>query len=228
MKAPLNMPASGMSRQQFEIERNDFGAPEASGRLGGVQSGMPLWLGVWTVGTIGALKSDQLRAFVSQLRGQVRRFLGRDLARPLPLAHINGLPAGFDGSASSWSETTTADGDCELTLHLGAAAAGLVLSLGDYVGFKYDATEEGVEDVPWRALVRVVEGATADGSGNIVVLVEPPVPTTCVPPSAIAHLDDPACVMVLVKDKSNLDPIDRRRAVGGGTITAVQDLRSGL
>lgn len=223
------MPSSGMSRQSFEIERNDYSAPEAGGRIGGVQAGLPLWLAVWTIGTIGALKSDELRAFWSNLRGACRRFLGRDLARPLPLAHINGLPAGFDGAALSWSQTINADGDARLTLHLGAAAAGLVLSLGDYVDFRYDATEPDVEGLPWRALTRVTEGATADGSGDVTVTVEPPVPTTtCVPSSAVAHLDDPACVMVVIKDKSNLDPIDRRRAVGGGTLTAVQDLRSGL
>lgn len=227
MKAPLTLPTSGMARQRFEIERQDFLAPEASGRIGGVQGGFPRWLAEWTIGRVGTAKSDELRAFWSQLRGALRRFVGRDLARPLPLAHIDGLPVGFDGSATSWSENITADADSELTLHLGAAAAGLVLTPGDYVGFKYDATEASVAGLPWRALVRVVEGATADGSGVVTVVVEPPVPA-CVPATAIAHLDEPGCIMALVTDKSNLDAIDRRLAISSGTITAVEDLRSGL
>lgn len=229
MKAALTMPTSGMSGQQFEIERNDFNAPEASGRVGGVQSGFPLWLAVYQIGTIGAAKSDELRAFFTRLRGQQRRFLGHDLARPYPKAHITGFAGmtragggSFDGSATSWSETITADGDSEVTLH--GMPAGLELTFGDYVGFKYDATEESVAGLPWRALVRVVEGGVADGSGNITVTSEPPVPL-CVPPGAVAHLDQPACIMAMIKDKSSLEGIDRRLAVRGGTITALQDLR---
>lgn len=230
MKAPLTMPTSGAALQQFEPERVDYGAPEASGRVGGVQAGFPLWMGVWTIGTIGAQKSDDWRSFLLQLRGATRRFLGRDIARPYPKAHINGfagmMRAGggsFDGSATSWSEAIQADDDSEVTLN--GLPVALELSVGDYIGFKWTATETGVAGLPWRALVRVVVGGTANGSGVLTVTTEPPVPS-CVPGSAIAHLDNPACIMALIGDRSKLDAIDRRLAIRGGTITGIQDLRA--
>jgi hypothetical protein len=58
----LEMPASGAAMQEFEPQRVDYAAPESGGRLGGVQAGFPLWLAVWTWGTIGARRSDLLPA----------------------------------------------------------------------------------------------------------------------------------------------------------------------
>lgn len=230
MKAPLDLPTSGMAMQQFEPQRVDYSAPEASGRIGGVQAGFPLWLGVWTIGTVGARKSDELRAFLLQMRGAIRRFLGRDLARPYPLAHIGGFRsmttlAGdpFTGEAGGWSEAITGDDDSEVTLE--DVPPGLILSVGDYIGFKWTATDADVAGLTWQALVRVVEGGMAADDGTITVTCEPPVPLV-VPEAAIAHLDNPACVMVLVNDQTKLGAIDRRLAVRDGTITGVQDLRA--
>lgn len=230
MKAPLDLPTSGFAQQSFEPQRVDFSAPEASGRIGGVQAGFPLWLGQWTIGAIAAAKSDELRAFMARLRGATRRFLGVDMARPYPLAHITGF-AGmtrvdttpFVGDCSDWSEVITADGDSELTLE--GVPADLELSIGDYVGFRYAATEASVAGLTWHALVRVVVGADADGTGSVTVTVEPPVPSA-VPGTAVAYLDHPKCVMVLVSDQSRLDGIDRRLAVSGGSITGIQDIRA--
>lgn len=230
MKAPLTMPASGVAMQQFEPQRIDYAAPEAGGRLGGVQAGFPLWLAVWTIGVIGARKSDEMRGFVTQLRGQMRRFHGRDLARPYPLAYVTAGFTGmtragggsFDGSALTWAETITADDDSQLDLT--GLPADFELAIGDYAGFKWTSTDPTTAGLEWRALVRVVEAATADGSGNISVLCEPAVPT-CVPEGATLHFDNPSCIMALVTDQSKLDAIDRRLAVKGGTIVGLQDLR---
>jgi hypothetical protein len=229
MKDPLTMPTSGAALQEFEPQRVDFTAPEASGRIGGVQAGFPLWLAVWTLGKFGPDISDAWRAFFASLRGATRRFLGRPKDRPFPKAHIAGFAGmtragggSFDGSATSWSETLNSDDDAELTLQ--GMPDGLELSIGDYIDFRYAATDAEVAGVPWRALVRVTEGGVADVTGEIMVIVEPPVPAA-VPPGAIAHLDNPACVMALVTDKSRLDAIDRRLAVRGGTIVGLQDIR---
>jgi hypothetical protein len=53
MKAPITPPTSGAAQQQFELQRVDYGAPEAGGRVGGVQAGFPLWKLVWTLGNVG-------------------------------------------------------------------------------------------------------------------------------------------------------------------------------
>lgn len=218
MSAVLEMPTSGMALQEFEIARVDYSAPEQGGRVGGVQAGEPLWMASWSIGRIGAAKSDELRAWLARMRGSQRRFYGRDLARPFPKAHIDGFAGmgGFTGTASSWSETINGDGESRVTLN--GVPASLVLSYGDYIDFRWTTASEAR-----RALVRVVVGAAAIGS-SITVTSEPPVPTL-VPGAAVAHLDNPGCIMVLMSDKTKLDGVDRRLAVRGGSVVAIQDLR---
>lgn len=223
------MITKGASQQAFEVERVDFHAPEAGGYLGGVQAGFPLWMGEWTIGRLGAAGSDDWRAWVASMRGAQKRFLGRDLARPYPKLHIDGFAgmtrAGggvFDGSATSWSQSIDSAGNALLTL--GGLPVALSLSKIDYIGFRWDAGGAPAGSYWRRALVRVTEGAIANGSGNVTVTVEPPVPTAVVPVGAIAHLDYPACVMSLLPD-TKLGAIDRRLAVTGGKILGLQDLR---
>jgi hypothetical protein len=102
--------------------------------------------------------------------------------------------------------------------------AGFVLGVGDYIGYRYTATDAGVAGLTWHALTRVVAGATASGAGAVTVTCEPPIPGA-VPNTAVAYLDTPKCVMVLIGDQSSLDAIDRREAIRGGQLAAVQDLR---
>jgi hypothetical protein len=217
------MPTMYVAQQQFEIQRVDYAAPEASGRIGGVQAGFPLWSMVSTLGRMPVANSDEWRAFFSSMRGQTRRFIGFPLDRVLPKSYLDaGLPGGFAGDASSWSETINSDGDSLLTLN--GLPASFILSQGDYIDFRYTATETAVAGLPWRALVRVVVGATASGGGVATVTVEPPVPTA-VPGSAVAHVDNPGCVMAMVLDQSNLGPVDRLYSIDGGQIMAIQDIR---
>jgi hypothetical protein len=230
MKAPITPPTSGAMQQQFEIQRVDYGAPEASGRLGGVQAGFPLWQLVWTLGNVGVARSDAWRAFMLQIRGATRRFLGWDLGRPYPKAYPAGFSGmtragggSFDGTATSWAETIDADGDSQVTLN--GFPDGFELNAGDYVGFEYDATESSVAGLPWSVVVRVVEGATADGSGVIAPVCEPPIPSA-VPADATATVANPKCVMTLVTDQSKLNGIDRSLGIRGGQIVGVQDVRA--
>lgn len=231
MKAPLTMPVSGMSLQQFELDRLDYDAPEASGRQGGVQAGPPLWMGAWTIGTIGAAKSDELRAFMAALRGSIRWFLGRDLTRPFPKTYASGFAGmtragggSFDGTATSWSETVNSDEDQVVTIN--GLPAGFVLDVGDYVGFRWTATDAEVAGQTWHAPVRCIETKTANGSGVISnIMVEPPIPSV-VPSTATLYLDTPVAVMKQVPAKSSLDAVDRRLAVRGGMLTGIQDLRA--
>lgn len=227
MKAPIEMPTLYVAQQQMELQRIDYSAPEASGRIGGVQAGFPLWSGVWTLGRMPEDNSDEWRAFVSGLRGATRRFIGRDLARQYPKEYPDGFGAfgAFTGTAADWSQSINADGDCELTLNLGAAAAGLILSVGDGVDFRYTTTETSISGLAWRAFVRVTVGDTADGSGDLTVIVEPPIPDA-VPDTAVAHIDQPGCIFTLVTDQSSLGPVDRLYSIQGGQITGIQDIRA--
>jgi hypothetical protein len=225
------MPTYIYAQHEFELERIDYSAPEAGGRVGGVQAGFPLWLGAWTMdGAMSVDESDAARAFIAQIRGATRLFLGRDIGRPYPKAHKSGfagmLRAGggaFDGSATSWSEAITADGDSEVTLN--GLPAALELGSGDYIGFRWVATESSVAGLTWHVCVRIVEGATASGAGSVTVTSEPPIPSA-VPVGATAYLNQPACVMRLLTDRSKLLPINHRLAIGGGQIIGIQDIRA--
>jgi hypothetical protein len=227
MKAPVEMPTLYVSQQSFELQRVNYTAATADGRVGGVQAGFPLWSAIYTLGRMPEENSDEWRAFISGQRGGIRRFIARDLARQYPRQYPDGFGdfGVFTGAASDWSQTIATDDDAELTLNLGAAAAGLILSPGDGIDLRYDATEDAIADLAWRAFVRVVEGATADGSGDIMVTVEPPVPGA-VPESATAHIDQPGCVMTIVADQTSFEPIDRLYSIRGGQVVGVQDLRS--
>jgi hypothetical protein len=171
--------------------------------------------------------SDEWQAFVRSVRGATRRIIARPLDRQYPKLYPDGFGAlgAFTGVASSWSENINSDGDSAVTLHLGSDAAGLILSVGDYIDFRYSATETAISGLAWRAIVSVVVGGTANGSGDITVTVEPPIPAA-VPGTAIAHIDQPGCVMVIDVQNSSLGPIDRLYSINGGQIVAIQDIRS--
>lgn len=227
MKAPVEMPQDYVALQQFEPVRVDYSSPEASGRIGGVQAGFPLWTGVWTLGRMPEDNSDEWRAWLAAQRGATRRFIGRDLARQYPKLYPDGFGAfgAFTGAAADWSESIASDDDSELTLELGAAAAGLILSVGDYIDFRWNASEAAISGLAWRAMVRVVVAGTADVTGDVTVTVEPPVPSA-VPDSAVAHIDQPGCTMALVLDESSLGAIDRLYSILDGQITGIQDIRA--
>ena len=228
----LEMPELGIATQAFEPETIDAAAPERSGRLGGVTLGNPVWRARWTLSrNLTRDASDEWRAFFARLRNAQRPFVAHDRDRLYPRAYsqgfarmtrIDGTP--FTGAATSWSQAV--DGDSEARLTLGGLPAGMKLGRGDYIGFRWDAAGSPAGAHDRRTLVRAVLPATVAANGTVSVLVEPPLPTLVVPAAAEAHLDRPACIMKLVRGDSELNPLDRRLKIAGGTISAMQDLRS--
>jgi hypothetical protein len=231
MKAPIAMPADVYLQHEFELQRIDYMAPEGGGRVNGVQAGFPLWQASYSLETILSVdESDAVRAFISQLRGATRRFLARDISRPYPKAHCGGFDGmtkagggSFTGAATTWSENIDSNEDSQVSLT--NLPAGFVLSVGDYIGFRWTATEASVAGLTWHAPVRVVVGGTANGSGNVTVTCEPPIPAA-VPDSATAYLNEPACVMALLVDRTSLQPQGQTLTVEGGTIVGIQDIRA--
>ncbi|MDP3853149.1 hypothetical protein [Phenylobacterium sp.] len=220
---PLAMPANWVGQQVFEPSRLDYASPETGGRFGGVTAGPPRWAAEWSVANaITDVTSDQVRAFVAALRGAQKRFYGKDVSRPYPRLYMGGftglLRAGggsFDGSATTWSQSTGAGGQALLTLTNLPAA--LQLSIGDYVGHRWTTGS-----LARRGLTRLLESATTDGSGNVTVAIEPAIPGLT-PSDAVAYLDNPVCIMGLVPGETRLTDMDRRRRVGG-RIVAVQEI----
>lgn len=232
MMAPLPLPAlpAGIARVQFEPERVDYSAPEASGRQGGVQAGWPMWLATYELDRVDPDSADQWRAFIARLRGKQRLFLGTDPTRPYPrsapggFAGMNRAGGGaFPGSALTWAQNI--DGDGNAAVALTGLPANFALSIGDRIGWKWDAAGSPAATYDRRALARVVVGAAASGAGAVTVTVEPPIDTLVVPAGAIAHLDNAACLMRQVPDRSSIGSIGTGGALSGATLVAMQDLR---
>ena len=223
---------SGIARVRFSIERIDYAAPEASGRQGGVQAGWPLWSARYEIERVDPDSADLWQAFFDRLRGRIRRFYAIDPTRRFPRAHRFGFTGlvrawttiPFTGVAAAWSQSIDANGNALLTLH--GLPEGLAISVGDYVGFRWDAAGAGAGNMMRRTMVRAVLPATANTGGTAVFAIEPPLNTALVPAAAVAHLDNPACVMQLVPENSELGPIGAGGILSGGAITAIQDLRA--
>ncbi len=231
MTYPLDMPALMMGLQQFEPQHLDYLSPEAGGRLGGVKAGNPLWSALWSLSSMDDLDSDVMRAFVARLRGSQRAFLGYDQSRPFPRAYRNGF-AGmtraivgtvFDGMATLWTQAVNADGDATATFY--GLPAGFKIAIGDYAGWKWDASGAPVNSYQRRTLARAVAPAVANSEGVLSVMIEPPVPVFVVPAGARAHFDRPACVMKILGEKTQLGPTNYNEMLQSGTIAALQDLR---
>lgn len=218
------MPAAGVGTQVFEPAQVGFESPEVGGAGGALTNGIPRWNAQWTLATrLTTLQSDEWRAFLASLRGSQRTFLGRDFERPFPRLYSRGFGGmtrhsggAFDGSASSWSQSIAADGQASLTLN--GLPTALQISTGDYCDFRW--TTGGVAR---RSLVRALQNATASG-GSVTFGIEPAVPLVT-SGSAVAHLDNPACVMRVVTAQTNVTEMDRRR-VAGARIFAYQDIRA--
>jgi hypothetical protein len=224
---PRAMPDSGVANQEFDIQRVDYSAPEASGRVGGVQAGFPLWMATWTLGRVTPATGDEWVAWKDTMRGSQRRFLGRDFSRQYPRAHAAGFAGmtrfgggSFTGAALTWSHEVGSNGDT--IVYLSGLPAGFILSHRDYIGFKW-SSGDGSGGYDRGTLARVTQPNIAD-SGNAAVLVEPPLPAW-IPSDAIAYLNKPACVMTLVMEGTKLAGIDRRLTLQGTKIAGVQDLR---
>ena len=227
----LTLPNAPIARVSFEPQRVDYAAPEASGRQGGVQAGWPVWGARFELDRSDPDSGDLWRAFTARLRGRIRRFYAWDITRPFPLRYRSGFAGlvragtatAFDGSATSWSQAIDSEGDARITLN--GLPAGLEISTGDYIGLRWDAAGAGAGNMQRRTMARAVLPATATGAGQALVTAEPPLNTALVPSGAIAHLDNPRCVMQLLPEESDLGPISTGRALAGGTIVAIQDLR---
>lgn len=213
---PATMPLWGPARQTFEIQRVDYVSPEAGGRIGAVTAGFPLWKVEWTLGNLSLDMSDEWAAFVMAQRGAQRRFYGLDVTRRFPRLYPTGFGAfgGFTGNlGTTWSHSV--DGQGQGNLALSGGPAGVQLSRGDYVGFRWGANN--------RALVRLMEAATFSGGGTIAsVAIEPTLPSV-VPAGATAYLDNPTALFRLLPD-TMLGEIGRRGTREGAKLSAIQDL----
>ena len=211
-----------VAQEYFEIDRPDHLTAVVGGAVSGVTDGWPRWAARWTLGrSMSRETSEAWRAMLTSLRGQQRTFFAGDSERPFPAAYPDGFggmtrAAGgaFDGTATSWSINTDRD-----TLALNGLRAGFVLSLNDYLMFRWTTGGE-----QRRSLHRSIEAVTGNGSGVLTAAFEPAVPTF-VPSGAVADFVKPECIMRLDVGQTRVGDRDRTGKISG-TVVAVQDLRA--
>lgn len=231
MDFPRQLPGfpsiADVADQVFEVQRMDYGAPEQSGRMAGIQAGFPLWMATYTIGPMDeATDVAEWRAALRWLRGQQRLFYARDVLRDFPFYYPTGF-AGMNraaggafpsnGGATSWSVDST-----RTLLTINGLPASFTFHTDDHIGFSWVTSSE-----PRAALVAVDHGASADGSGVVTVPVEPPVPTV-VPGGAACYLQTPFVIMRRVGLQMTDPGVGKRDGVSMGqfTLTGIQDLRA--
>lgn len=216
---PRTMPTEGAARQKWRTVDVGYGWREAGGRSGGVGEGtVSPWRMELALGEMSTAAGDAWWAFATWC-GIRRTFYAHDILRPYPAAY----PAGFaglnragggafpaDGAPSSWSVDASGE-----VLTLSGLPAAFVLGVGDWAGWVWDTDK--------RTAAKVVEGGTANGSGVLVVSIQPPLPAF-VPSDAAMTLA--LCEMVLrLTPETDLGDEDTV-SLGGGKIVAEQDLRA--
>jgi len=217
---PRPIPAVGGMSVSFEPSGIDYMSPETGARIGAVAAGWTLWRMRISLNNMAVEDADEWRSWLATMRGPRRLLLGRDLSRPGPRFHANGIP--FGPQPTAWSQTITSEGDA--VLHLAGLQPGSVISNVDYIGFKWDAAGAAAGTYGRRALVRACERAIVAADGTASMTVEPAV-HNIVPVGAKAHLDAPACLMRLVTGSTQLgEQVVGGYTVSGGAIEAVQDL----
>lgn len=143
------MAALKASAASFVLEFRDELARDAAGRTYPRELGPPLWRGDIVSADLDNDDAAEVEAIVESLGGSKRPFYVYDPRRPYPRAH----------AAGNFNDTGTISamqGGNEL--RLANLDAGFTLSVGDFLAFDYGAA-------PSRALHRVLETVTADGSG---------------------------------------------------------------
>lgn len=219
------LPEIGQIECEFEIKRVQYLWSETSGRMGAVEAGEPRWTLAINHNAMSFEKADILRAWVRRRRMSQRIFYGRDTWRKFPVTYPAGFTGmtragggSFTGAATSWSNSIDADEDCTVTVN--GLPAGFILKTGDYIGFKWDDPALAAGNYHRRAMVAAVADAVANGSGVLSVVVEPVVPRV-VPAGAIAHLDNPCCLMKLTQE-TKLVGNEPGNAKAGAIISAAQ------
>lgn len=209
---PRTIPALLMGASRFEIVRQDISSSDGLGYPAGGSLGTDRWMLSAEFHGLGDRRALALQAFLDSLDGSAQRFLGYDRRCWWPYAYRETQMAGMTVTASSFSVSSSGQG---LTLH--GLDAGTVLDTGDMVGFK------GGPSSAYRHAVRIVEGGTVDGSGDITLDVRPAVwPNVQAWSGVVAHLDKPSVTMRLTPDTEMSDTT----AEGYMTarIVALQDL----
>lgn len=207
---PRAFPLNGCFTENgaFDLDRAQSHNPTGGGSPDVVEIADPLWSGEWRTRSLSRAEFAEWDAWLTSLRGGLRLFKGRPNRHRWPLAY----PRGFSGltvSASPFSGSGVLDtiGAGRDTVTIASLPVGFVLSVGDWFSIPVGSRQR---------LHRILEGGTADGSGEVDLTIEPiidPVVVTSGDPVPVLF-DAPYCDMNM-PEKANVV----RYPTGGGEVS---------
>lgn len=174
---------TGLLVHQFAFGQQDFSLTFQNGDTGAQQSRIlapARWTCTMVVNlSIGQTYAALWRTMVLQLRGKTNQLAVYDIKNPAPTGTMRGtLTLNAVTGAVAVGGTT-------LNISGGAGQAGTTLKQGDWIGVGSGST---------RQLFSVQADATANGSGDITVTVEPP-SRYAQTVGATVTWDKPTCLM---------------------------------
>lgn len=178
----ITIPA-GIQVHQFAFGQQDYSLTFQAGDTGTQQSRIlapSRWTCTMTINlSVGQSVAAAWRTMVLQLRGKTNQLAVYDVKNPAPAGTMRGT------LTLNASTGAVAVGGTTLNISGGAGQAGTTLKAGDWIGVGSGST---------RQLFSVQADATADGSGNITVTVEPP-SRYAQTASTTVTWDKPTCLM---------------------------------
>lgn len=163
--------------------------PLRSGKQVAKDLGPNLWRAKYQGPPMGEADFGEIRGWYDSLTS-TEVFLGYDVYREYPRAYRAGwgglLVAGSPFNGTGQINTITGS----KTVALKTLPIGLILGIGDYLAFDYGSG-------PSTALHRIVQGGTANSSGNVTVEVRPFVRVGWAA-DAVVYLYQPAARMLIV------------------------------
>lgn len=185
---PLALPLTYYSRTRLYLSSSVSSVGLWGGKTQSRQFTDRRWIGEWLT---PPQDEDQLRATLAwgdSLRDGVKEFYAWHPRFPYPKAYVDGFTGMTKAGGGSFTGAGDVDSLTSTTITISGLPASFVLSAGDLVGLIESAA---------RGLHRIIEAATANGSGIVTVTVEPAVKTTVFTSSATVQFERPVCIMTL-------------------------------
>ncbi len=185
---PRDLPDPFRIRQaDFDVDYQQVRAPTRGGLVQVANVGADLWRAKFVTVPLHEEEAEAWRAWLHSLRGGAKLFRMWSPVRRYGINYPNGygaLTRAGGGSFSAGTATLSAIATARDTITLTTLPAGLVFRLGDLISIPF-----GTDG---RTLHRAVEQATANGSGEAMITVEPTVPIA-VTTGATVDLVKPWC-----------------------------------
>jgi hypothetical protein len=190
----------------FEPQFLQVVAPTRGGLAQVANVGPELWRIKYETRAMNKADAAEFSAWAQSLRGGAKLFKAYHPQRALPQAYPGGfgsLTKAAGGSFAAGTGSLTAIGTTRDTITVNGLPASFALNVGDMLSYPIGDT---------RALHRVMEDATGNGSGVVTLTVEPTVPLAATTSVSVLFLK-PYCHAVI-----DARSFEMRSDISGGSV----------